>query len=240
MSKGWTYIDPLLPLTLAFAIVCLFFAWRSSQRRYWMLACSVGGLLIISSGPLSALFAKPLEARYDGRPFVDSGEAIVVLAGGCSPADLYRPYTTLAADGYSRSLSAVWLYHSKSPRPVLVTGLNCARAMARLLESEGVAQNLILQEGCATNTHENAVYSAHLLRANRIGTVVLVTDWKSMLRAELCFRKEGITVIPYPVGLGPTEFSLFDLVPSWEAIKGNSDTLHEFLGLLRYRWAGWV
>ena len=164
----------------------------------------------------------------------------MVLGGGCTPADQYRPFTTLAADSYSRSLSAVWLYHSKPPRPVLVTGLQCVPAMARLLESEGVAQSLILQEGRATNTHENAVYSAKLLRANRIGTVVLVTDWKSMLRAELCFRKEGVAVIPYPVGLGSTEFSLLDLVPCWQAIKGNSDTLHEFLGLLRYRWAGWI
>ena len=205
-----------------------------------MLVLSVTSLLIISSSPVASLFAKPLETRYDGRPFVDNGEAIVVLAGGCSSADLYRPYTTLAADTYSRLLSAVWLYHSKPPRPVLVTGLNCSPAMARLLESEGVAQNLILQEGRATNTHEHAVYSAELLRANRIGTVVLVTDAKSMLRAELCFRKEGVPVIPYPVGLGSFEFSLLDLVPSWQAIKGNSDTLHEVLGLLRYRWAGWI
>jgi uncharacterized SAM-binding protein YcdF (DUF218 family) len=183
-------------------------------------------LVIISSSPVSALFAKPLDALYDGRPFVDNGEAIVVLAGGCSSADLYRPYITLSAESYSRLLSAVWLYHSKPPRPVLVTGLNCASAMARLLESEGVAQNLILREGRATNTHENAVCSAELLRANRIGTIVLLTDGKSMLRAELCFRKEGVPVIPYPVGLGSFEFSLLDLVPNWQAIKGNSDTLH--------------
>jgi uncharacterized SAM-binding protein YcdF (DUF218 family) len=235
-----SYIDPLLPLALAFAIISLFFVLRPSKKRYWMVALSVSGLLIISSSLVSALFAEPLEARYDGRPFFDNGEAIVVLAGGCSSAALYRPYATLSADSYGRSLSAVWLYHSKPPRPVLVTGLNCAPAMARLLESEGVAQNLILQEGRATNTHENAVYSAKLLRANRIGTVVLVTDAKSMLRAELCFRKEGVPVIPFPVGLGSFEFSLLDLVPSWQAIKGNSDALHEFLGLLRYRWAGWI
>lgn len=235
-----SYIDPLLPLALAFVNVSVFFALRSSNKRHWMLVFSVAGLLIISSSPLSVLFAKPLKTRYDCHPFVDNGEAIVVLAGACRPAGLYSPYTTLAANSYSRSLSAVWLYHSKPPRPVLVTGLNCAPAMARLLESEGVAQNLILQEGRATNTHENAVYSANLLRANRIGTVVLVTDAKSMLRAELCFRKEGVTVIPYPVGLGSFKFNLVDLVPSWQAIKANSDTVHEFLGLLRYRWAGWV
>jgi hypothetical protein len=81
-----------------------------------MLAFSLANLLIISSGPLSSFFAEPLDARYDGRPFVDKGEAIVVLAGGCSPPDMYRPYTSLAVDSYGRSLSAAWLYHSKPPR----------------------------------------------------------------------------------------------------------------------------
>jgi len=235
-----SYIDPLLPLVLAFAIVSLFIAWRSNKNRNWMLALSVAGMLILSSSPLASLFAKPLEARYDGRPFIDNGEAIVVLAGGCNSADLYRPYPTLAGDTYSRLVSAVWLYYSKPPRPVLVTGLNCAPAMARLLKSEGVAPNLILEEGRAMNTHENAVYSAKLLRANQIGTVVLVTDAKSMLRAELCFRKEGVPVIPYSVGLGSFEFGFLDLLPTWKAIRANSDTLHEVLGLLRYRWAGWI
>lgn len=240
MSNRLSYVDPLLPLALAFAIVSLFFACRSSKKRYWMLVFSVAGLLIISSRLVAALFSWPLEGRYDDRSFVDNGEAIVVLAGGCNPAGRYNPYTTLAPDSYGRSLSAVWLYRSKPPRPVLVTGLNCAPAMARLLESEGVAKNLILQEGRATNTHENAAYSATLLRANRIGTVVLVTDAKSMLRSELCFRKERVSVIPYAVRPGSFEFSLSDLLPCWQAIKSNSDTLHEFLGLLWYRWKGWI
>jgi len=236
-----SYVDPLLPLGLAFAVVSLFLVWRSASRKYfWMLAIAVAYLLLISSSLFSTPFAKPLEARYDGHPFVDTGEAIVVLGGGCSPADQYRPYTSLATDSYTRTLSAAWLYHSQHPRPVLVTGLHCASAMARLLESEGITQNLILLEDRATNTHENAAYSAQLLRANRIGTIVLVTDAKSMLRAELCFRKEGIGIVPYPVGLGTFRFSLLDLIPSWRAIRSNSDTAHEYLGLLWYRWAGWV
>jgi uncharacterized SAM-binding protein YcdF (DUF218 family) len=235
-----SYVDPLLPLGLAFLCVAFFLVWRSSGKRFWMLAVSLAYLLIISLSPLSAVFAQPLEARYDGRRFVDTGEAIVVLGGACTVAEEYRPSTTLSSDSYSRVLAAAWVYHSQQPRRVLVTGLHCAPAMARVLESEGVTQNLILVEDRATNTHENAAYSAQLLRVNRIGTVVLVTDAKSMLRAELCFRKEGIAVVPYPAGLGTFQFHFLDLIPSWRAIRSNSDTLHEYLGLLRYRWAGWL
>ena len=234
------YIDLLFPLALAFAAAALLFAYRASARRYRIMVLSLAPLLLISSIPLASFFAKPLEARYDGKSFVDTGEAIVVLAGGCSPADQYRPYTTLAADSYGRSLSAAWLYRAKPGRPVVVTGMRCAAGMARLLETEGVAQSMILQEGQATNTHENALYAANLLRSRGISKVVLVTDAKSMLRAELCFRKEGLEIVPYPVGLGSFRFSLLDVLPSWQAIKGNSDTLHEVVGLLVYRWAGWI
>ena len=91
MSNRLSYVDPLLPLSLAFAIVSLFFAWRSSKKRYWMLVFSVAGLLIISSRLVAALFSWPLEGRYDDRSFVDNAEAIVVLAGGCNPAGRYHP-----------------------------------------------------------------------------------------------------------------------------------------------------
>jgi uncharacterized SAM-binding protein YcdF (DUF218 family) len=206
-----------------------------------MLAVSMISLLIISWMPLADLFSRPLEARYEGSHFhfVDGGEPIVVLSGGCEPTD-HPPGMVLARDSYERSVSAAWLYHSRDARPVLVSGSRCASAMARLLEAQSVAPGQIVQEERSTNTHENAVYSAEILRSKQIGAVVLVTDAKSMLRAELCFRKEGVAVAPFPAGLGSGEFDFVELIPSWMAIEANSETLHEYVGLLWYRLRGWI
>jgi uncharacterized SAM-binding protein YcdF (DUF218 family) len=234
------YADPLLPLALGLTIASLLLAWRKPKQSPWMLTLSVLMLLIISSSPLAALFSKSLEAPYDGRTFADRGEAIVVLSGACSASDPYGPHVALGVDSYNRALSAAQLYRSQRPRLVIVSGSQCAAPIARLLESEGVATEFILQEGRANNTHENAEYSATIVRSKGIHTVVLVTDAKSMLRAEMCFRKEGISVVPYPVGLGRWKFDFSELIPNWEAIRSNSDTLHELSGLLWYRWHGWI
>jgi uncharacterized SAM-binding protein YcdF (DUF218 family) len=238
-SVALRYTDPLLPLALAMAIVALIRAWRRPIERPWLLTGSILILLIISSTPLAALFAKPLEGRYAGLHFVDNGDPIVVLGGACEPSD-DPPHMVLGQDSYERLVAAAWLYRSRAPRPVLVTGFQCAPAMAQLLEAQGVAPEFIIQEGRARNTHENATYSAEILRSKGAAAVVLVTDAKSLLRAELCFRKEGIAVVPFSAGLGIWRFDFVKLIPTGQAIRENSDTLHEFIGLLWYRWNGWI
>jgi uncharacterized SAM-binding protein YcdF (DUF218 family) len=73
----------------------------------------------------------------------------------------------------------------------------------------------------------------------RIGEIVLVVDADSMLRAELCFRREGIAVAPAPLGHRSVDAPA-GFLPSWGSIRGNEVTLHESLGLLWYKMRGWI
>jgi hypothetical protein len=53
-------------------------------------------------------------------------------------------------------------------------------------------------------------------------------------------RKAGIDVIPAPSKFrtwGPLRQEIF---PEWQAVRGNDDTLHELLGLIWYRYRGWL
>jgi uncharacterized SAM-binding protein YcdF (DUF218 family) len=99
---------------------------------------------------------------------------------------------------------------------------------------------MIWTERRSRSTHENAAYGAAILREHGIGTILLVTEAKDMLRAELCFKKEGLAVIPYPLSLRNMEHPLDELIPNSKAIARNERTLHETLGLGWYWLRGWI
>lgn len=112
--------------------------------------------------------------------------------------------------------------------------------MRQLLQEAGVPEAMIWTEQHSHSTHENAVYGAEILRQHGIGKIALVTEARSMLRAESCFRKQAITVVPAPCEFREFESPLDEFIPSWKAISSNEETLHETAGLAWYWIRGWI
>lgn len=112
--------------------------------------------------------------------------------------------------------------------------------MRQLLQEAGVPEAMIWTEQRSRSTYENAVYGAEILRQHGIGKIALVTEARSMLRAELCFRKQRITVVPAPCEFREFESPLDEFTPSWKAISSNEETLHETAGLAWYWLRGWI
>jgi uncharacterized SAM-binding protein YcdF (DUF218 family) len=78
-----------------------------------------------------------------------------------------------------------------------------------------------------------------ILRGKGIRKIVLVTEAFHMLRAEWCFKKQRIEVVPAPCGFrGFRAQGSVDLFPNAEAIEWNEDTLHETIALLWYALSG--
>ena len=239
-----TYTQPLI---LVFLLVIL--AGLIGKRRggVWIAGLGLTGLFLLSLPAADWLFSRHLEAWYPERPFSGgSAEAIVVLSGSVDPPRRGRPYALPDPEMFERCQFAAWLYKHWRQAPVLASGgigpkgTVFSDTMRDLLEQAGVPESAIWTEGRSRNTHENAVYSAEVLREHGISTVVLVVDAQSMLRAELCFRKQGLTVAPAPsdwTTLGPLSRAL---MPSWRAIYRNEITLHETLGLGWYWLRGWI
>jgi uncharacterized SAM-binding protein YcdF (DUF218 family) len=115
-----------------------------------------------------------------------------------------------------------------------------ANYMALLLQSDGVPVNAILREDRSANTYENARFSADLLRRIGASRIALVVEADSMLRAERCFRKQGIAVIPAPCERRTLQRSFREMLPSWSALRQNERSLHEYGGLLWYSVRGWL
>ena len=112
--------------------------------------------------------------------------------------------------------------------------------MRELLLGARLPDEMIWSENRSRSTHENALFSAEILRRRGVRRVVLVVDARSMSRAAACFRREGIEVVPAPSRFRYISANLDDWLPGWKAVQGNEMTLHETLGLLWYRLRGWI
>jgi uncharacterized SAM-binding protein YcdF (DUF218 family) len=109
-----------------------------------------------------------------------------------------------------------------------------------MLEREGVPESGIWTEERSQSTYENALYTAPILREHGIRQIALVVESDSMLRAEMCFRKQGIGVTPAPCLFRDPQPGANDLLPGWPALYRAEILTHEAVGLLWYRLRGWI
>jgi uncharacterized SAM-binding protein YcdF (DUF218 family) len=243
-----TYTEPLLTVFLAVSLAgCFFVTDRTNRRACRLLATGLTALFLLSWQPADWLFSRPLEWTYRNtfRP-ERPAQAIVVLSSYVAPSSRSTPVTLPDEMTYGRCRYTAWLYRNWQPLPIFVSGGGSskdgsyARSMAHLLEAEGIPAGQLVLEERSSSTYENAVFTAELLRHKGIRTVALVVEADSMLRAEMCFRKQGIDVIPAPLQHRTLDYGFADLLPSWQAIQRNERTLHELGGLIWYKIRGWI
>lgn len=243
-------LQPFVFLYLLAALV-LFKLWRqrSEQRRLLLVLTAALCALFVCSTPLVSYFALgSLEWSYppqEHRP--EDAQAIVILAGYVRPANEVRRQPELGTDTLYRCLEGAEVYHQGQPCPVLVSGGRVEDAqplfaplMRDFLVKLGVPASNILIEDRSQSTWENAVESRKLLAKRGIQKIVLVTDAAHLLRAERCFRNQGMEVAPWGCRYRATEFSLElrNFLPSPKGGGGLLDATHEWLGLAWYRLRG--
>ena len=124
--------------------------------------------------------------------------------------------------------------------------------MAEIMQMLGVPRSAILEESASRDTHENATYTKRLLLAHNLRRVLLVTSAMTMPRALAAFRHQGIDAIAAPTdftpGLGEDsrggvtelEVDALNLLPNPQTLDESSAALHEYMGLVLYRLAGWI
>lgn len=203
-------------------------------------ALAFAGVLVLAALSMPATGVLLLRTVDASPPFdparVDGARAIVILGGGTR-----RDAREYGGDTLARLTLERVRYGARVARqvslPVLVSGgvglsggASEASLMRAALEDEfGVAVRWL--EDRSRSTHENAVMSAAMLKADGIDRVVLVAHSFDMPRATAEFAAAGIATIPAPTGL-PSQMSdtLLDFVPSIAGLTDSYYALYELAG----------
>jgi uncharacterized SAM-binding protein YcdF (DUF218 family) len=247
-----TYIQPLLSILILVFAYTAYRAWRSSKEKWpFLLSLAIVTLFLISWQPFARSLLYPYEGRFPPRRFPPgSAQEIVVISGAMESPSPVTGERLPGEDTYVRCRYAAWLYQHWRQLPVLTSGgpprgrpsePSDAVMMQQVLERAGVPASAISCETRSHSTRQNALYSAQMLQKKGIQRIVLVTSAYQMLRAYLCFRKQGFVVTPAACdyrSLG--RYRISDLFPSWEGLQITETVLHESLGIAWYWLHGWV
>ena len=243
----WVLVSPasLLILLLAGGLA-LGWASRPALVKTGRRLCVFVALcfMLIMLLPVGDWALTPLENRFAFDP-PDQVDGIIILGGdekteitserGVPVAlDSMRRYVTFA-DMARRYPDAKLVFSGGSPRlhpKGRVLDSDVARA---ILTDIGVPTDRMIFEKNSRNTHENAVFSADIVRPEAAQNWLLVTSAWHMTRAMGCFRKAGWNVYPAPTGYFTT--GKYRLSPSFrfeEQLRALNFAAHEYIGLASY------
>lgn len=105
----------------------------------------------------------------------------------------------------------------------------------------GLTLEQVVLEEKSRNTYENALYSAHIIRASGYNTLILVTSALHMRRAAAAFHKQGLFPELYPVDFHTShEIAPSSFLPSVEVLAVTTLAIHELIGLVMYRLQGYI
>lgn len=152
-----------------------------------------------------------------------------------------------------RILQAIQLYHDKKIDKILLSGGSGyvmykdwkeAAWLSQLLYKCCVPPEDVIIENESRNTYENALYAANILNAKQYGNrFLLITSATHMRRSLMCFENTGLRVDPFSVdersGKGiytPDKL----IIPDAENINNWDTLIHEWLGIVTYKLAGYI
>lgn len=244
------FIYPL-SMSLLLGVVALVFLWLQWTRSsFYTLLLAVGWLYLCSTLLFANFLIGTLERGFSPRAMsvIAPADAIVLLGGAMRGDTHYLGALPDLNQHADRLIHAVALYKAGKAPVVVLTGGGVegarseAEQMKDVLEVMGVPSQDVLLDRRSLNTHDNAVYSAQLLKARGMDRILLVTSAYHMRRSLALFEAQGLGVVP-----APTDYQRLltsGVLPGWLPTVSNlhqsTDALHEIVGYWVYRWRGWL
>ncbi|HZR01837.1 MAG TPA: YdcF family protein [Burkholderiales bacterium] len=228
----------LLPPTSLFILIAvgLFLVSFTNRRRAGLVLGWAGALALLSlSMPLVAFYLTCLvsDARVITPDRMQLAQAIVILGGGLRRNAI--EFGTDVPNGLTMErIRYGAVLARRTHLPVLVTGgrvFGVGRAEADVMR-EVLERDFQVPvrwvEVASRNTHENAQYSAKMLRQAHVERVVLVTHAVDSRRARREFEATGLHVTVAPTMIPRHgEDSWIQHVPSVVALQGSALAIYE-------------
>lgn len=248
---AWFFATPsnLLP---SLALLGLTLMTTRYRRTGWALAVvAVLGLFGAGLSPLANWVINPLEERFP--TFQDDGTRVdgVVVLGGAVEAEESLARGELAVNEagervlamaeLARRYPAAKILFSGGGSTLVVEETPEAAAVARFIDTLGIAKDRVTFEDRSRTTYENAVFSRELVAPSPGERWLLVTSAWHMPRAIGCFRQAGFPVTAYPVDFRTRDrgdsrpFSFISL-----GLRRLDLATKEWAGLVGYRLAGYT
>jgi uncharacterized SAM-binding protein YcdF (DUF218 family) len=242
-------IYPLSTSLLLGLLALVFSQIQWPRSSFYTLLLAFGWLYLCSTSLFANFLTGMLEREFAPRALSSVAPAdAIVLLGGATRGDTQFGALADLNEHADRLIHAVSLYKAGKAPTIVLTGGSPegtrteAEQMKDLLEVMGVPGEHVLLEKKSRNTHDNAVYSAELLRAEGIDRILLVTSAYHMRRSLALFEAQGLNVDP-----APTDYQRLvtgQVLPGWLPAVSNlhqsTDALHEIVGYWVYRWKGWL
>jgi uncharacterized SAM-binding protein YcdF (DUF218 family) len=213
--------------------------WRGFGIALVILAAAA--LFVLATPVASSWLLQQVEAGLPETPELRGAQAIVVLGGDVHLGDGKAVPDSLGPLSLERVLYAAQAYRSLhlpvavSGGPVLGSDATVGGLMREALERD-FAVPVAWTEDRSRTTQENALFTAQLLRAEGIATVVLVSHAWHLPRGLWAFERAGMKPLPWPAPRSVVRLRrIDDFLPSIAALHDSFYALHEMFGGLYYR-----
>jgi len=219
----------------------------SKKLGGWIIAGSIALLWLMSTPYVAYNCIEILQNRYpvlalDALPQVGRHPVIVVLGSG-NNVSVEEKNRDVPSETELHRLHYAALLHARTGYPVIVSGgrgrgfhFTEASAMQQALKEDFHVPSVI-QENNSHNTNDESRMILPLLKQHGFDTVYLVTNAWHMPRSVYLFRREGISVVPAPMGyyVYDHRYSILSFLPNSLAYHVMSFAMHEWMGLFWIR-----
>jgi uncharacterized SAM-binding protein YcdF (DUF218 family) len=193
----------IFPLTWVFGLM-IYAAFTKRPKRKHVFIIAATAVLYFFSNKFTA---DAIARIWDVPPYQPSAKTyscVILLGGFVSEDESGQGYFNWATNRYTQATkllanhTASHLLFSGGNSDINPDGFIEANFVKAELKKQNVADSLILLDGKARNTAENAIFARQLLKqANLKPPYLLVTSAFHMRRAKLIFKNAGINIVPY-------------------------------------------